>query len=49
MAYVVNCPCGVTIREETEDELVTAVQKHGQEVHSHNPSREEVLEMAKPE
>lgn len=45
----VNCPCGVTVEGETEDELVTNVEAH---VASDHPdmvgkySREQILEMA---
>ncbi len=49
MSLVVNCPCGETIRGETEDELVTAVQKHGRDVHSQDVSREDALAMAQPQ
>jgi hypothetical protein len=49
MAKVVNCPCGVTLRGETDDELVAAVEAH---VRSDHPemvdtmTRETVLGMA---
>ena len=49
MAYVVTCPCGVTIKEGDEDQFVAAVQKHGKEVHSQDTSREEILAMARQE
>lgn len=29
MGKVVNCPCGEVIRADTDDELVSVVQKHG--------------------
>ena len=48
MAKVVNCPCGETIRAETDDELVSLVQKHGKEVHNQDVSREDALGMAQP-
>ncbi len=48
MAKVVNCPCGETLRGETDDELIDAVQKHGKEVHSQDVSREDALAMAQP-
>ena len=46
MAKVVNCPCGETVRGETDDELVANVEAH---VRSHHPdmvgkmSREDIL------
>jgi predicted small metal-binding protein len=49
VALVVTCPCGETIRAETEDELVKQATKHAKEVHNQNPTREQLLAMAKPE
>jgi uncharacterized protein len=49
MAKVVNCECGTTVRGETDDELVSAVEAH---VREHHPemagqmSREQILGMA---
>ncbi len=49
MAKVVNCPCGETVRGETDDELVANVEAH---VRSDHPemvgkmTREDVLGMA---
>ena len=48
MAKVVNCPCGETIRAETDDELVRLVQEHGKQVHNQDVSREDALAMAQP-
>ena len=48
MAKVVNCPCGETIKAETDDELVGLVQKHGKEVHDQDVSREDGLGHALP-
>lgn len=44
----VSCDCGKTLREETDDELVRAVQEHASEAHEMDLTREEVLAMAKP-
>jgi predicted small metal-binding protein len=44
----VSCDCGKTIRQNSDDELVAAVQKHAQEVHNMELSREQVLSMAEP-
>lgn len=49
MAKVINCPCGWTARADTDDDLVTQVQKHAKEVHDQKATREEILAMAKPE
>ena len=48
MAKVVTCPCGETIRGETDDELVGLVQQHGKEVHDQEVSRQDALAMAQP-
>ena len=48
MAKKVSCDCGKTIREATDDDLVTAVQKHAQDVHQMHLTREQVLSMAEP-
>ncbi|HUG41094.1 MAG TPA: DUF1059 domain-containing protein [Longimicrobiales bacterium] len=44
----VTCDCGKTIREKSDEELVRAVQKHAQDVHEMDLSREQVLSMAQP-
>lgn len=44
----VNCDCGKTIREESDDRLVAEVQKHAREVHSMELTREQILSMAEP-
>ena len=49
MAKVVNCPCGQTIKADTDDELVGLVQAHGKDVHDQEVKREDVLAMARPE
>jgi predicted small metal-binding protein len=49
MAKVVNCPCGTTVRGETDDELVSNVEAHVQSDHPEmvgKMSREDVLGMA---
>ena len=48
MAKAVNCPCGETIKADTDDELVQLVQDHGKEVHNQEVSREDALAMAQP-
>jgi predicted small metal-binding protein len=44
---VVTCDCGFEARG-AEDELVRAVQKHGQEAHNMQVTREQALAMARP-
>lgn len=44
----VSCDCGKTIREQSDDQLVQAVQKHAREVHKMDLTREQVLSMAQP-
>lgn len=44
----VACDCGTTIREDSDDRLVEAVQKHAQKVHKMELTREQVLSMAEP-
>lgn len=44
----VACDCGTTIREKSDEALVRAVQKHANEVHSMDMTREQVLSMAEP-
>ena len=48
MAKAVNCPCGETIKADTDDELVQLVQAHGKEVHNQKVNREDALAMAQP-
>ena len=49
MAKAVDCPCGVTLRGETADELVTNVEAHVQSDHPdmvETMTRDKILEMA---
>jgi len=49
MAKQVNCPCGETVRGESDDELVTNVESHVQDKHPDmvgTMSREQILDMA---
>jgi uncharacterized protein DUF1059 len=49
MAMQVNCPCGETVRGETDDELVGNVEAHVQDRHPEmvgTMSREQILDMA---
>ena len=44
----VSCDCGKTIRAESDDELVTAVQEHAKAVHEMELTRQQILSMAEP-
>ena len=49
MAKQVDCPCGQTIRGDSDDELVTNVEAHVQSDHPDRVgtmSREQILDMA---
>ncbi len=49
MAKVVNCPCGETVRGETDDELVSNVEAHVRDKHPDmvgTMSRDQILGMA---
>lgn len=45
MLKEVTCMCGWQTRG-TEDEVVAAIQEHGEDVHGRRPSREEILALA---
>jgi predicted small metal-binding protein len=52
MAQKVDCPCGATIRGNSDDELVTNVEQHVQDKHPDmvgTMSREQILGMAQDE
>jgi predicted small metal-binding protein len=52
MAMKVDCPCGETVRGESEDELVGNVEQHVSDKHPEkvgSMSREEILGMAQTE
>ena len=44
----VACDRGKTLRGETDDQLVTDVQRHAKEVHDMNLTRDQVMAMAQP-
>jgi predicted small metal-binding protein len=51
MAKKVDCPCGATMRGETDDELVTKVEAHVRDMHPDmlaGMTRDKILEMASP-
>ena len=44
----VNCDCGKTIREPSDEKLVESVQQHAREVHKMELTKEQILAMAEP-
>jgi predicted small metal-binding protein len=49
MAKQVDCPCGATMRGDTDDELVTNVQDHVRQDHPDmvdSMTRDKIMEMA---
>jgi predicted small metal-binding protein len=44
----VTCDCGKVIRGRTEEELVSSVQTHAQQVHAMELTRDQVLAMSEP-
>ena len=49
MAKLINCPCGATIRGETDDELVANAEAHVRDAHPDQVgqrTREDFLAMA---
>ena len=42
----VNCDCGTTIREKTDEALIAAVQNHASAVHDMDLTPEQILSMA---
>ena len=49
MAQKVDCPCGATVRGESDDELVANVEQHVQDQHPDmvgTMTRDKILEMA---
>lgn len=49
MAKEIDCPCGKTVRGESDDELVANTEAHIQEEHADmvgKQSREDILAMA---
>jgi predicted small metal-binding protein len=48
MEKEIHCPCGVVIRAESEDALVSEAQRHARAAHDMELSREDALAMARP-
>jgi len=49
VAKIMQCFCGHVVRGETDEELVSNVQKHAREVHDMEVTKEQVLSMAQQE
>jgi predicted small metal-binding protein len=49
VAKLFTCQCGVVLRGDSDDELVTNAQRHAREVHKMEVTREQVLAMARTE
>ena len=49
MQKAIQCPCGVTLRAEDDDTLVSTAQTHARDTHQMALSRDEALAMAIPE
>jgi predicted small metal-binding protein len=49
VAKIMRCFCGSVIRGETDDDIVTNVQKHASEVHDMEVTKEQVLAMSQQE
>ncbi|MGI9657573.1 MAG: DUF1059 domain-containing protein [Gaiellaceae bacterium] len=45
---IIECPCGVVLEGDSDDQVVAAAQKHATEVHEMDLTREQALEMARP-
>ena len=44
----VQCDCGATVREATDEALIASVQAHAKGVHDMDLTREQILAMAEP-
>ena len=47
-AKVIECPCGVVLRGENDDETIAGAQRHARENHDMALSREQAISMARP-
>jgi hypothetical protein len=47
-AKVIECPCGVVLRGATDDEMIANAQRHAQENHDMELSRDQAIAMARP-
>ena len=49
MTKLIQCPCGTVIRAEDDETIVAQAQRHAEDVHAMELTREQVLAMAIPE
>lgn len=49
MGKFIACECGVTVRGDTDDELVVNAQEHARTAHNLEITREQALGIAQPE
>jgi predicted small metal-binding protein len=49
MSKVIECPCGVVLRDDDDDALVATAQNHARETHQMELSQEQARDMAHPE
>ncbi len=48
MAMVIECPCGVVLREDDAERVVASAQVHARQTHDMDLSEEQAREMAHP-
>ncbi len=48
-AWIVECACGYKIREATQDQAASHVQRHAREVHNIEMPREDAKALTRPE
>jgi predicted small metal-binding protein len=46
---MVKCDCGFTVRSDSDDDLVAALQRHAKEDHKLSLTRQQILAMAQPD
>lgn len=48
MEKIIECPCGVALRDTDDDALVLRAQEHASRVHGMELSRDQALDMSRP-
>ena len=48
MTKIIQCPCGVVIEGQDDEDVVQKAQNHAREVHQMDLSREQALAMSRP-
>lgn len=48
MGHVIECPCGAVLREDREDDVVSAARRHARTVHDMELSDEQARAMVRP-